>query len=98
MMQQVGHDAAKALPKHLNFDGNADEMINVSARAFVIDILPRSRGTNELNRLADAAGINRGPGDYQGRHDQYLAEAPNDNKEDFSFLLSGKLAGDKRAI
>jgi len=78
IMQQVGQGAPKALPKHLAFDGNADEMIHVSARAFTLDILPRSRGRSELNRLADAVGIYRGSGDYQGRHDQYLAEAPND--------------------
>ena len=76
----TGLGRAKELPQHLPYNGNADQMIHVSARAFTLDILPRSHGSDELHRLADAAGTYRGRGDYQGRHDQYLAEAPNDQK------------------
>ena len=82
----TGLGRAKELPQHLPYTGDANQMIHVSARAFTLDILPRSHGKDELHRLADAAGTYRGRGDYQGRHDKYLADAPAD-KNFFDCLL-----------
>ena len=58
-----------------SFNGNFDENIIVAARAFSMDILPRSTSN------ADAAGKYRGPGDYQGRYNQYVREAPADRQQ-----------------
>jgi hypothetical protein len=58
-----------------SFNGNFDENITVAARAFSMDILPRSTSN------ADAAGKYRGPGDYQGRYNQYVREAPADRQQ-----------------
>lgn len=58
-----------------SFNGNFEENITVAARAFALDILPRSSSN------ADAAGKYRGPAGYQGRYNQYVSEAPADRKQ-----------------
>ena len=64
-----------------SFNGNFEENITLAARAFSLDILPRSHGKDWLHRNADAAGMYRGPGDYQGRYNQYVQEAPSDRRQ-----------------
>jgi RHS repeat-associated protein len=64
-----------------SFNGNFDENIIVAARAFSLDILPRSKGKDPLNKNADAAGIYRGPYGYQQRYNEYISEAPGDRKQ-----------------
>lgn len=64
-----------------SFNGNFEENITVAARAFSMDLLPRSRGKDWLHLNADAAGKYRGPADYQGRYNQYLREAPGDRRQ-----------------
>jgi len=61
--------------EYASFNGNFEENITLAARAFSKDILPRSDGN------ADAAGMYRGPGDYQGRYNQYVNEAPGDRRQ-----------------
>jgi hypothetical protein len=61
--------------EYASFNGNFEENITLAARAFSMDTLPRSNGN------ADAAGTYRGPGDYQGRHNQYVKEAPGDRRQ-----------------
>lgn len=69
----IGFNIAKN--QYDSFNGNFEENITVAARAFALDILPRSSGN------ADAAGKYRGPADYQGRYNQYVSEAPADRKQ-----------------
>jgi len=64
-----------------SFNGNFGENVTLAARAFGMDILPRSHGKDWLHRNADAAGMYRGPGDYQGRYNQYIQEAPSDRRQ-----------------
>jgi hypothetical protein len=59
-----------------SFNGNFEDNITLAARAFSMDILARSKSN------ADAAGKYRGPGDYQGRCDQYVREAPGDRQQE----------------
>jgi hypothetical protein len=61
--------------KYVSFNGDFEANITLAARAFSMDILPRSTGN------ADAAGKYSGPGDYQGRYDQYVGEAPGDRRQ-----------------
>jgi hypothetical protein len=75
----IGFNIAKN--EYDSFNGNFEENVILAARAFALDILPRSTGKDPLHRNADAAGSYRGPGDYQGRYDQYLAEAPGDGRQ-----------------
>lgn len=62
--------------KDIRFNGNTDQNLQAGARAFKLDILPRSRS------LADAAGLYRAgsrtsPG-YTERYNEYMSEADAD--------------------
>ena len=67
--------------KYESFNGNFAENIILAARAFRIDILPRSSGKDWRTLNADASGIYRGPAGYQQRYTEYYSEAPNDRKQ-----------------
>lgn len=64
--------------EYVSFNGDFEANIIVAARGFSMDILPRSGGKD---KNADAAGMYRGPADYQGRYDQYVQEAPGDRRQ-----------------
>jgi YD repeat-containing protein len=65
--------------KDIRFNGDTAQSLLAGARAFGLDILPRSHGIDEKHRLADAAGKFRGDADYIGRYNQYLNEADADH-------------------
>jgi hypothetical protein len=62
------------------FQGDWFENLRLAARAFTMDIIPRSRGGTTLLQYADAAGIYRGKDGYTDRYNQYKTEAPLDEK------------------
>lgn len=74
----VGDLSTNSQGEYYSFNGDFNENVTLAARAFRLDLLPRSKGKSELQRNADAAGMYRGPADYKGRYNQYLREAPGD--------------------
>ena len=63
------------------FNGSVSDNLRAGARAFTMDILPRSRGRDWLHRNADASGKFRGPAGYRQRYNEYLREAPGDRAQ-----------------
>jgi len=63
------------------FNGNVYDNLRAGARAFTMDILPRSKGADWLHRNADASGRFRGPAGYTQRYNEYLREAPGDKAQ-----------------
>lgn len=70
------------------FNGTVSDNLRAGARAFTMDILPRSRGRDWLHRNADASGKFRGPDGYRRRYNEYLRDAQAD--KDYLNCLRGR--------